>query len=338
MEKAARTQMHHARRGEITDSMRFVAEREELSPELVREEIAIGRLIIPANIYHLAGALEPMAIGKVSRVKINANIGNSQVSSDVNGEIEKLQIAVKYGADTVMDLSTGGNIDGIRRAIIAASPVPIGTVPIYQAVQGGPDGKWDKQLEELTANDLLDMIEHQAKQGVDYMTLHAGLLIEHLPLVHGRITGIVSRGGSLHAVWMMAHRKQNPLYERFDDVCEILRYYDVTVSLGDSLRPGCIADASDRAQFAELDTLGELTRRAWDHDETLPAEYFKRAEFCGMCGPKFCSMHHSRTLEEGIAQLARELEQREENRGGINAPQVPESGTTEPQLAGVHAS
>src|ERR1700730_9431681 len=259
----ARTQMHYARRGEITDAMRFVAGREELAPEVVRHEIGIGRLIIPANIHHLAGALEPMAIGKVSRVKINANIGNSQVSSDVNGEIDKLQIAVKYGADTVMDLSTGGNIDGIRRAIIAASPVPIGTVPIYQAVQGGPDGKWDKQLEELTANDLLDMIEHQAKQGVDYMTLHAGILIEHLPLVHGRITGIVSRGGSLHAVWMMAHRKQNPLYERFDDVLDILRYYDVTVSLGDSLRPGSIADASDRAQFAELKTLGELTRRAW---------------------------------------------------------------------------
>ncbi|HTD84321.1 MAG TPA: phosphomethylpyrimidine synthase ThiC, partial [Gemmatimonadaceae bacterium] len=188
--------MHYARLGEITDAMRFVAEREDLEPEVVRDEIAIGRLIIPANIHHLAGALAPMAIGKVARVKINANIGNSQVSSDVNGEIEKLQIAVKYGADTVMDLSTGGNIDGIRRAIIAASPVPIGTVPIYQAVQGGPDGKWDKQLEELTANDLLDMIEHQAKQGVDYMTLHAGILIEHLPLVHGRITGIVSRGGS----------------------------------------------------------------------------------------------------------------------------------------------
>ena len=268
----AQTQMRYARRGETTDAMRFVAEREELLPELVRDEIAIGRLIIPANIHHLAGALEPMAIGKVARVKINANIGNSQVSSDVNGEIEKLQIAVKYGSDTVMDLSTGGNIDGIRRAIIAASPVPIGTVPIYQAVQGGPDGKWDKELEELTANDLLDMIEHQAKQGVDYMTLHAGILIEHLPLVHGRITGIVSRGGSLHAVWMMAHRKQNPLYERFDDVLEILRQYDVTVSLGDSLRPGCIADASDRAQFAELDTLGELTRRAWERDVQVMVE------------------------------------------------------------------
>src|SRR5437667_6634438 len=180
--------------------------------------MASGRWSIPANMQPLAGALQPMAIGKVARVKINANIGNSQVSSDVDGEIEKLQIAVKYGADTVMDLSTGGNIDGIRRAIIAASPVPIGTVPIYQAVQGGPDGKWDKELEELPADDLLDMIEHQAKQGVDYMTLHAGILFEHLPLVHGRITGIVSRGGSLHAVWMMAHRKQNPHYARCDDL------------------------------------------------------------------------------------------------------------------------
>src|ERR1700675_1353379 len=260
------TQMHYARGGEITDAMRFVAEREELSSELGRDEIAIGRLIIPANIHHLAGALEPMAIGKVARVKINANIGNSQVSSDAEGELEKLATAIKYGADTVMDLSTGGNIDGIRQAIIKASPVPIGTVPIYQAVQGGPDGKWDKELEELTANDLLDMIEHQAKQGVDYMTLHAGILIEHLPLVHGRITGIVSRGGSLHAVWMMAHRKQNPLYERFDDVLDILRQYDVTISLGDGLRPGCIADASDRAQFAELETVGELTKIAWKYD------------------------------------------------------------------------
>src|SRR5947207_2060999 len=376
--RAARTQMHYARRDEITDAMRFVAEREELSPELVRDEIAIGRLIIPANVHHLAGALEPMAIGKIARV-----------------------------------------------------------------------------------------------------TLHAGILIEHLPLVHGRITGIVSRGGSLHAVWMMAHRKQNPLYERFDDVLDILRYYDVTVSLGDSLRPGCIADASDRAQFAELDTLGELTKRAWMHDvqvmvegpghipmhqiemnvrrmkevcneapfytlgplvtdispgydhissaigaamigwfgsdmlcyvtpkehlglpnaedvrqgviaykiaahsadlarcrkgardrddalsraryafdwkeqfrlsldperareyhdETLPAEYFKSAEFCGMCGPKFCSMHHSRTLEDGIAQMARELEDRESGTtGGVNAPEIAGRSDSESQLTGVHAS
>ncbi|MEO7367146.1 MAG: phosphomethylpyrimidine synthase ThiC, partial [Gemmatimonadaceae bacterium] len=342
----------------------------------------------------------------------------------------------------VMDLSTGGNIDAIRQAIIDTSVVPIGTVPIYQAVQQ------EKELEELTAQDLLDMIEHQAKQGVDYMTIHAAILIEHLPLVHGRTTGIVSRGGSLHAVWMMHHRKQNPLYEHFDEVLEILRYYDVTISIGDSLRPGSLADASDRAQFAELDTMGELTKRAWEydvqvmiegpghvpmdqiemnvkrakrvcheapfytlgplvidispgydhissaigaaligwhgsdmlcyvtpkehlglpnandvregviaykiaahaadvargrkgardrddalsraryafdwkeqfrlsldpdraqeyHDETLPAEYFKSAEFCGMCGPKFCSMHHSRTIEDGIAQLAAEMD------------------------------
>ena len=429
---AARTQMYYARQGEITDPMRFVAEREDLDAELVRSEVARGRLIIPANIHHLAGALEPMCIGKVSGVKINANIGNSAVSSDVDGELEKLRMAIKYGADTVMDLSTGGNIDAIRQAIIAASPVPIGTVPIYQAVQQDNE-----------------MIEHQARQGVDYMTLHAGILLEHLALVHGRVTGIVSRGGSLHAVWMMAHRKQNPLYERYDDILDILRQYDVTISLGDSLRPGSIADASDRAQFAELETLGELTRRAWErdvqvmvegpghipmdqiemnvrkqkeicheapfytlgplvtdiapgydhitsaigaamigwfgadmlcyvtpkehlglpnaedvrqgviaykiaahsadvargrkgardrddalsraryafdwneqfrlsldperareyHDEALPAEYFKSAEFCAMCGPKFCSMHHSKTIEEGLAELARERDE-----------------------------
>ena len=436
----ARTQMARARAGEITDAMRFVATREGLDPELIRAEVARGRLVIPANIHHLAARLEPMAIGKVASVKINANIGNSAVSSSIDEEIRKLQLAVQYGADTVMDLSTGKDIDAVREAIIAASPVPIGTVPIYQAVLMG------KELEELTAEDLLEVIEHQARQGVDYMTIHAGILLEHLPLVYGRVTGIVSRGGSLHAVWMMHHRKQNPLYERYDDVLDILRRYDVTISLGDSLRPGSLHDASDRAQFAELETLGELTRRAWArdvqvmvegpghipmhqiemnvrkqkeicdeapfytlgplvtdiapgydhitsaigaamigwygadmlcyvtpkehlglpnaedvrqgviaykiaahaadiargrpaardrddalsraryafdwneqfrlaldperareyHDETLPAEYFKSAEFCAMCGPKFCSMHHSRTIEDGIAALARE--------------------------------
>jgi phosphomethylpyrimidine synthase len=371
-------------------------------------------------------------------VKINANIGNSAVTSSIPEEVAKLELAVKYGADTVMDLSTGKNIDETREAILAASTVPIGTVPLYQAVLR------DKQLEELTADDLLAEVEHQARQGVDYMTIHAGILLEHLPLVYGRVTGIVSRGGSLLAVWMMHHRKQNPLYERFDDLCEILRQYDVTISLGDSLRPGSVHDASDRAQFAELETLGELTRRAWTHDvqvmvegpghvpmhqiemnvrrqkevcheapfytlgplvtdiapgydhitsaigaamigwygadmlcyvtpkehlglpnaedvrqgviaykiaahaadiargragatarddalsraryafdwneqfrlsldperareyhdETLPAEYFKSAEFCAMCGPRFCSMHHSRTIDAGIAELA----------------------------------
>jgi len=432
--------MAAARNGEITDAMRVVARREGLDVETVRSEVARGRLIIPANVRHLAGRLEPMAIGKVAGVKINANIGNSAVTSSIEEELEKLRLAVRYGADTVMDLSTGKDIDLVREAIIGASTVPIGTVPIYQAVLMG------KELEELTANDLLDVIEHQAQQGVDYMTIHAGILLEHLPLVYGRVTGIVSRGGSLHAVWMMHHRKQNPLYERYDDLLEILRAYDVTISLGDSLRPGSVHDASDRAQFAELETLGELTKRAWArdvqvmvegpghipmhqiemnvrkqkeicleapfytlgplvtdiapgydhitsaigaamigwfgadmlcyvtpkehlglpnaedvrqgviaykiaahaadiargragardrddalsraryafdwneqfrlsldperareyHDETLPAEYFKSAEFCAMCGPKFCSMHHSRTIDEGIAQLARE--------------------------------
>ncbi|MFL5577895.1 MAG: phosphomethylpyrimidine synthase ThiC [Gemmatimonadaceae bacterium] len=434
-----RTQMRLARTGEVTPAMQFVAEREALDPEVVRAEVARGRLVIPANVRHLAARLEPMGIGAVARVKINANIGNSAVSSGIAEEVAKLELAVQYGADTVMDLSTGRDIDAVREAILAASPVPIGTVPIYQVVT---DRVAD--VADLTANDLLDMIEHQARQGVDYMTLHAGILIEHLPLVYGRVTGIVSRGGSLHAVWMMAHRRQNPLYERFDDVLEILRAHDVTISLGDSLRPGCLHDASDRAQFAELDTLGELTKRAWArdvqvmvegpghvpmdqiemnvrrmkavcheapfytlgplvtdvapgydhissaigaamigwhgadmlcyvtpkehlglpnaedvrqgviaykiaahaadvargrqgardrddalsrarykfdwneqfrlaldperareyHDEALPAEYFKSAEFCAMCGPKFCSMHHSRSIDEGIREMA----------------------------------
>ncbi len=438
--REARTQMRAARMREVTPAMEFVARREELDPELIRSEVARGRLVIPANIHHLSARLEPMAIGKVSRVKINANIGTSAVTSSLDEEVDKLHLAVKYGADTVMDLSTGKNIDAIRESIIAASTVPVGTVPIYQMIVDKGD------VVDLTALDFLDMIEHQAKQGVDYMTLHAGVLFEHLPLVYGRVTGIVSRGGSLHAVWMMAHRKQNPLYQHFDEVCEILRHYDVTVSLGDGLRPGSVHDASDRAQFAELETLGELTTRAWEHDvqvmiegpghvpmdqielqvrkqksicheapfytlgplvtdispgydhissaigaamigwygadmlcyvtpkehlglpnaedvrqgviaykiaahaadiargrpgardrddalsraryafdwneqfrlsldperareyhdETLPAEYFKSAEFCAMCGPKFCSMHHSRAIDEGIAALARE--------------------------------
>ena len=432
------TQMAHARHGDVTPAMTFVAQREGLAPELVRDEVARGRLVIPANHRHLAGRLEPMGIGAVARVKINANIGNSAVTSSIPEEVAKLELAVKYGADTVMDLSTGKNIDETREAILDASTIPIGTVPLYQAVLR------DKELEALTADDLLSEAEHQARQGVDYMTIHAGILLEHLPLVYGRVTGIVSRGGSLLAVWMMHHRRQNPLYERFDDLCAILREHDVTISLGDSLRPGSIHDASDRAQFAELETLGDLTRRAWSHDvqvmvegpghipmhqiemnvrrqkevcheapfytlgplvtdiapgydhitsaigaamigwygadmlcyvtpkehlglpnaedvrqgviaykiaahaadiargrpgatarddalsraryafdwneqfrlsldperareyhdETLPAEYFKSAEFCAMCGPRFCSMHHSRTIEAGIAELA----------------------------------
>jgi phosphomethylpyrimidine synthase len=433
------TQLRFARGGEVTPAMAFVADREGVPAVTIRDEVAAGRLVIPANVRHLAGALEPMGIGAVARVKINANIGTSAVTSSTDEEVAKLRLAVRYGADTVMDLSTGRDIDGVREAILAAATVPIGTVPIYQVVT---DRVAD--VADMTADDLLAVIEHQARQGVDYMTLHAGILIEHLPLVYGRVTGIVSRGGSLHAVWMMKHRRQNPLYERFDDVLDILAAYDVTVSLGDSLRPGCLHDASDRAQFAELDTLGELTRRArargvqvmvegpghipmdqiemnvrrmkevcdgapfytlgplvtdiapgydhissaigaamigwygadmlcyvtpkehlglpnaedvrqgviaykiaahaadvargrkgardrddalsrarygfdWNeqfrlaldperareyHDEALPAEYFKSAEFCAMCGPKFCSMHHSRSIEEGLAEMA----------------------------------
>ena len=258
------TQMHYARKGVITPEMTYVAEREGLEPEMVRAEVARGRLIIPCNVNHTS--LESMGIGTVATVKINANIGNSAVTSDVEGELEKLKFALKYGADTVMDLSTGGNIDAIRQAIIAASPVPIGTVPIYQAIT------IVKQVEDLTPDDMIDMIEHQAKQGVDYMTIHAGVLLEHLPLVQHRITGIVSRGGALMAQWMLAHKKQNPLYTYFDTLCRIFRKYDVSFSLGDGLRPGCTADASDAAQFAELRTLGELTRAAWAQDVQVMIE------------------------------------------------------------------
>jgi phosphomethylpyrimidine synthase len=252
------TQLERARAGEITPEMEYVARREDLDPELVRSEVARGRMIIPANRVHLAGRLEPMCIGIAARCKINANIGNSAVTSNLEGELEKLHTAVHFGADTVMDLSTGKDIDRIREAIIAASPVPIGTVPIYQMLEelGG-------HIEEMTPRHFLDMVEHQARQGVDYMTIHCGVLLEHLHLTMGRVTGIVSRGGSLIAKWMMHHRQQNPLYTHFDELCEIMRAYDVTWSLGDGLRPGSIADASDAAQFAELEVLGELTRRAW---------------------------------------------------------------------------
>jgi len=432
------TQMSFARRGEITVAMRTVAQHEALDPDLVRDEVAAGRLVIPANVRHRDGALEPMGIGAAARVKINANIGNSAVSSGIPEEVGKLELAIRYGADTVMDLSTGPDIDATREAIIAHSPVPVGTVPIYQTVEAFEDAA------DLTAQALLDGIEHQAQQGVDYMTVHAGILFEHLPLVHGRITGIVSRGGALLAEWMVRHRAQNPLYAHYDEVLEILRTYDVTISLGDALRPGSIHDASDRAQFAELETLGALTTRAWErdvqvmvegpghipmhqiemnvrrqkelchgapfytlgplvtdiaagydhissaigaamigwygadmlcyvtpkehlglptaedvrqgviaykiaahaadiargrpgamdrddalsrarytfdwreqfrlsldperareyHDESLPADYFKSAEFCAMCGPKFCSMHHSKALDDAIREMA----------------------------------
>ncbi len=425
-----KSQMYYARKGIITEEMEYIAKVENLTPEFVRSEIARGRMIIPANVNHTN--LLPMCIGINSKCKINANIGNSAVTSNVDEELEKLAMCIKYGADTAMDLSTGGNLDEIRETIIEKSPIPIGTVPIYQAIQNVKD------VSELTADELFNVIELQAKQGVDYMTLHCGILLEHLPLVSGRITGIVSRGGSIMAEWMIKHDKQNPLYTHYDRILEICKKYDVTISLGDSLRPGCIHDASDKAQFAELKTLGELTLKAWKedvqvmvegpghipmdqidmnikkqisecheapfyvlgplvtdiapaydhitsaigaalagwsgaamlcyvtpkehlglpnpedvrngiiaykiaahaadiarhrpgatdrdnalskarynfdwnkqfelaldpdrareyHDQTLPHEYFKSAEFCSMCGPKFCSMHINRTLDE----------------------------------------
>ena len=429
------TQMHYARKGVVTEEMAYVAKREKVEAELVRSEVARGRLVIPANVKH--ENLEPMGIGIALSCKVNANIGNSSVTGDAAGELRKLEVSLKYGADTVMDLSTGGDINTIRAAIIAASPVPIGTVPIYQTLQN------IKKVKELTAADMIDMLEHQAKQGVDYFTIHAGVLVEYLPLVKDRITGIVSRGGSVMAQWMLEHHAQNPFYVHWDKVLEICAKYDVVISAGDGLRPGCLHDASDAAQFAELKTLGELTKRAWEkdvqimiegpghvpfdqiemnvkkemelcleapfyvlgplvtdiapgydhitsaigatmagtagaamlcyvtpkehlglpneedvkagliaykiaahaadiarhrpgardrddalsrarynfdwkeqfrlsidpetaqsmHDETLPDEYFKNAEFCSMCGPKFCSMHINRAVEEFNVKL-----------------------------------
>jgi phosphomethylpyrimidine synthase len=255
---APKTQLEIARAGEISPEMEFCAKREDLPVELIREEVAAGRMVIPANKVHLSKRLEPMCIGIAAKCKINSNIGNSAVTSNIEEELEKLHISVHHGADTVMDLSTGKDIDKIRTAIIEASPVPIGTVPIYQMLEelGG-------NIEDMRPQHFLDMVEHQAKQGVDYMTIHCGVLLEHLHLTTSRVTGIVSRGGSLIAKWMMAHRKQNPLYTHFEDLCDIMREYDVTWSLGDGLRPGSIADASDAAQFAELDVLGELTERGW---------------------------------------------------------------------------
>ncbi len=258
------SQMHYARQGVVTEEMMYVAEREQLAPELVRDEVARGRMIIPANINH--PELEPMAIGVASKCKINANIGNSAVTSEIDEELRKLHTAVHYGADTVMDLSTGGDIHRIREAIIRHSPVPVGTVPIYEAVSRV------KRIEDLSADLMLEVIHEQAEQGVDYMTIHAGVLIQYLPMVSKRITGIVSRGGAILAQWMAHHHRQNFLYERFDDVTRLLARYDVAYSLGDGLRPGCIADASDEAQFAELRTLGELTKKAWERDVQVMIE------------------------------------------------------------------
>ena len=261
---AVRTQMHYARRGIVTEEMEFVARRERLSPELIRDEVARGRLIIPANVNHTN--LEPMCIGVASKCKINANIGNSAVTSNVDEELEKLRYCVKYGADTVMDLSTGGDIPHIRQHIIRHSPVPVGTVPIYEALSRV------RRVEDLSASVMLEVIHEQAEQGVDYMTIHAGVLVQYVPLTTKRITGIVSRGGSILAEWMVKNHKQNMLYECFEEICKIFAKYDVSFSLGDGLRPGCVADASDEAQFAELKTLGELTRKAWEYDVQVMIE------------------------------------------------------------------
>lgn len=425
-----KSQMYYAKKTIVTEEIEYVAGVENLELDFVRSEVARGRMIIPANVNHLN--LVPMCIGINSKCKINANIGNSAVTSNLEGELEKLNMCIKYGADTAMDLSTGGNLNEIRQSIIDKSTIPIGTVPIYQAVQEVKD------VGDLKVDDIFEVIELQAKQGVDYMTLHCGVLQEYLPLVSGRITGIVSRGGSIMAEWMIKNGKQNPLYTHYDRLLEICKKYDVTISLGDGLRPGCTHDASDDAQFAELKTLGELTLKAWEqdvqvmiegpghvpmdqidmnvkmqiemcheapfyvlgplvtdiapgydhitsaigaalagwsgaamlcyvtpkehlglpnpedvrngiiaykiaahaadiarhrtdatvrddnlscaryafdwkkqfelaldpdrareyHDETLPHEYFKSAEFCSMCGPKFCSMHINRTIDE----------------------------------------
>src|ERR1041385_1842108 len=258
------SQMHFARKGLITEEMLYVAEREKVKPELIRDEVAAGRMIIPANINH--PELEPMAIGVASLCKINANIGNSAITSNVDEELKKLHTAVHFGADTVMDLSTGGGIHEIREAILRHSPVPIGTVPIYEAVSRV------KRIEDLNANLMLEVIEEQAQQGVDYMTIHAGVLVQYIPLTTRRVTGIVSRGGSILAEWMVKNHKQNMLYEHFDEICKIFQKYDVSFSLGDGLRPGSVADASDEAQFAELKTLGELTKRAWEYDVQVMIE------------------------------------------------------------------
>jgi len=252
-----RTQLEYARLGQITPEMRRIAEREpHLTAEQVRDEVAAGRLVIPANRVHLGYGLDPVAIGRAARTKINANMGASPVSSGTGEEVEKLRWAIRWGADTVMDLSTGGDLDACRAAIIGDSPVPIGTVPIYSMIIG-------RKIEELTPDVILEGLLHQAEQGVDYFTVHAGVLQEHLALVKRRLIGIVSRGGSLLAKWMLSHGKQNPMYEHFEAICDVVREYDVTFSLGDGLRPGGLADASDRAQLAELATLAELTERAW---------------------------------------------------------------------------
>jgi phosphomethylpyrimidine synthase len=259
------SQLHYARKGQITEEMRFIAIREGVTPEYVRAEVAAGRAVIPANKRHTE--VEQMIIGRGFLVKVNANIGNSAVHSSLDEEVEKLRWSLQWGADTVMDLSTGTRISETRLAILRNSPVPIGTVPIYQALE-----RVNGRAEKLDINLYLDVLEEQCEQGVDYFTVHAGVLLRHVPMTAKRVTGIVSRGGSIMARWCLAHHKENFLYENFDRICALLAKYDVTFSLGDGLRPGCIADANDEAQFGELRALGELTKLAWEHDVQVMIE------------------------------------------------------------------
>jgi phosphomethylpyrimidine synthase len=279
-----RTQMHYARRGIVTEEMAFAAAREGVAAEFVRSEIARGRAILPANIRH--PELEPMVIGRSFLVKINANIGNSAVRSALADEVEKLRWATRWGADTVMDLSTGRDIHRTRESVLRNSPVPIGTVPIYQALE-----KVEGRIEDLDFGVFLETIEEQCEQGVDYFTIHAGVLLRYVPLTARRLTGIVSRGGSILAKWCLAHHEENFLYTNFERLCQVMKKYDVAFSLGDGLRPGCIADANDDAQFAELETLGELTRKAWEHDVQVMIE-----------GPGHVPMHKIRAnMEQQLA-------------------------------------
>lgn len=259
------TQLHYARKGIITPEMEFIALRENMKPEFVREEVARGRAIIPSNINHPEA--EPMIIGRNFHVKINANIGNSAVSSSIEEEVEKMTWATRWGADNIMDLSTGKNIHTTREWIIRNSAVPVGTVPIYQALE-----KVNGVAEDLTWEVYRDTLIEQAEQGVDYFTIHAGVLLRYVPLTAKRLTGIVSRGGSIMAQWCLHHHKESFLYTHFEEICEIMKTYDVAFSLGDGLRPGSIADANDEAQFAELETLGELTKIAWEHDVQVMVE------------------------------------------------------------------
>ncbi|MCD6393436.1 MAG: phosphomethylpyrimidine synthase ThiC, partial [Planctomycetes bacterium] len=250
-------QLEIARSGKISDAVRCVAQQEGIDAEVLRAELAAGRLVIPANTVHLAGNLVPAAVGRAVSVKINANIGASNVRSSLDEEIAKMQLAIELGADAIMDLSTGDDLPEIRRQLLSHCTVPFGTVPIYEVIV-------DRDVEDIDYDTILNVLEKQAKQGVDFFTLHAGVLREHLELTANRVCGIVSKGGALLAKWMMHHNKQNPMYDIFDDMCDIMRQYDVCFSLGDGLRPGCIADATDAAQIAELRTIGELTQRAWE--------------------------------------------------------------------------